>query len=74
VAGLIGLDEILRRLEKHDERFIAIEEKIKKLREDMSKGFERYEGELIKLREDMNRIFELVNRHISASKRLGINV
>ncbi len=58
VAGLIGLQEILERLDKHEERFIRIEEEIKRLREDMNKGFERHDIELAKLREDMNRGFE----------------
>ena len=40
VAGLIGLDEILRKFEKYDERFLSIEEEIKRLREDMNRGFE----------------------------------
>lgn len=65
VAGLIGLEEILRRLEKHDERFISIEEEIRKLREDMNKGFERYDEELARLREDMNRGFERYDRELA---------
>ncbi|PUA32061.1 MAG: hypothetical protein B9J98_04195 [Candidatus Terraquivivens tikiterensis] len=59
VAGLIGLDEVLKRLDRHEEELV-------RLREDMVKGFERYGTELARLREDMNRGFELVNRHISA--------
>ena len=76
VAGLIGLEEILKRLDKHEKELI-------RLREDMNKILERlnrHEKELIKLREDMNRLredmirgFDLVNRHISAlGARLGI--
>ena len=48
VAGIIGLDEILRRQEVHDEKFAEIvkrldthEEELVRLREDMHRGFER---------------------------------
>jgi DNA repair exonuclease SbcCD ATPase subunit len=67
VAGMLGLEEILSRLEKHDERFEEIlqrldrhEAELVKLREDMVEGFRRYDEilmmhtqELVKLREDM---------------------
>ena len=59
VAGLIGLEEILRRLDRHESELV-------KLREDMIEGFKRHDTEILKLREDMNRGFELVERHISA--------
>ncbi len=59
VAGLIGLEEILKRLDRN-------EQEMARLREDMIKGFERHDREIERLREDMNRGFELVNRHISA--------
>ena len=69
VAGLIGLDEILKRLEKHDEKFVEIlkkldghEEELLRLREDTNKLRE----DMNKLREDTNKGFELVERHISA--------
>jgi hypothetical protein len=62
VAGLIGLEEILRRLDRHEAELV-------KLREDMV----RHEAELVRLREDMNKLredmnrgFELIERHISA--------
>jgi hypothetical protein len=62
VAGLIGLEEILRRLDRHEAELV-------KLREDMV----RHEAELVRLREDMNRLredmirgFELIERHINA--------
>ena len=62
VAGLIGLEEILKRLDRHEEELVKLREDMNKLREDMNK-----------LREDMNRGFELVNRHISAiGARWGI--
>jgi hypothetical protein len=40
VAGLLGLGEVLRRLDEHGERLVRIEEELVKLREDMNKGFE----------------------------------
>jgi len=62
VAGLIGLEEILRRLDRHEAELV-------KLREDMV----RHEAELVRLREDMNKLredmnrgFELIERHINA--------
>jgi len=67
VAGMLGFEEILRRLERHDKRFEEIlhrldrhEAELIKLREDMILGFKRHDEilekhtqELIKLREDM---------------------
>jgi len=47
VAGILGLEEIIRRLEKHDEKFNEILERL-----------DRHEEELKKLREDMNRLRE----------------
>ncbi|ADM28233.1 conserved hypothetical protein [Ignisphaera aggregans DSM 17230] len=65
VAGLIGLGEILRRLERHEEELKKIWEEIARLREDMNRGFERYDqqiaklwNEIAKLREDMVKGFE----------------
>jgi hypothetical protein len=80
VAGLIGLEEILKRLDKygeilikHTEEIIKLREDFKelrkeqiKLREDMNKGFLRHDEEIAKLREDMNKGFQLIERHISA--------
>ena len=70
VAGLIGLEEILRRLDRN-------EEEIAKLREDMMRGFERHDREIERLREDMNKLredmlkgFELVERRISRLENL----
>lgn len=45
VAGMLSLDEILRRLEKHDERFTEILRRL-----------DTYEAELLKLREDFNKL------------------
>ncbi|MCF3653255.1 MAG: DUF3782 domain-containing protein [Aigarchaeota archaeon] len=65
VAGLIGLEEILKRLDRHEAELV-------KLRENMV----RHESELVKLREDMNRLredmirgFELVERRIELVER-----
>ena len=73
VAGLIGLDEILKRLDRHQAELVKLRQDVVELRremvelrEDMIRGFDRHDKELTKLREDMNRGFELVNRHISA--------
>jgi len=55
VAGLLGLEEILKRLDRHEEQLVKLREDMVKLREDMNK-----------LREDMNRGFELIERRISA--------
>ncbi|MCL7383707.1 MAG: DUF3782 domain-containing protein [Thaumarchaeota archaeon] len=80
VAGLIGLEEILKRLDRNESELV-------KLREDMVEGFKRHDAEIIKLREDMNKLredmnrlredmnrgFEFVERHISAlGSRWGI--
>ena len=66
VAGLIGLDEILKRFEKHDEELV-------KLRKDMVEGFKRHDeeiaelrAEMVKLRRDMLEGFKLLERHINA--------
>jgi hypothetical protein len=66
VAGLIGLEEVLKRLDRHESELVKLREDMNKLREDMNKGFKRHDEEIAKLREDMNKGFELVNRHISA--------
>jgi len=73
VAGLIGLEEVLKRLDRHEAQLVKLREDMNrlredmnKLREDMNKGFRRYDEELARLREDMNRGFELLRRHIDA--------
>jgi hypothetical protein len=53
VAGLLGLEEILKRLDRHEAELVRLREDMNKLREDMVEGFRRYDGELIRLREDM---------------------
>lgn len=81
VAGLIGLEEILKRLDRHEAELV-------KLREDLNRGFEkqgeilsrhgeilsRHEAELVKLREDMlegfRRHSEILSRHEAELIRL----
>ena len=43
VAGLLGLEEILKRLDKHEEQLVKLREDFNKLREDMNRGFELIE-------------------------------
>jgi len=73
VAGLIGLREVLERLDKHEEELIRLREDLNRLREDlirlredMNKGFELHWAEIQRLRKDMNKGFESINRLISA--------
>ncbi|GBC70044.1 hypothetical protein HRbin01_01752 [archaeon HR01] len=51
VAGLIGLEEILKRLDSHEAELV-------RLREDMVAGFNRHDEELARLREETNRLRE----------------
>ncbi len=60
VAGMLGLEEILRRLDKHEAELVKLREDMNKLREDMLLGFKRHDvmfekqaEEIAKLREDM---------------------
>jgi hypothetical protein len=60
VAGLLSLEEALRRLDEHGERLVRIEEELVRLRgemaelrEDMVAGFKRHDEEMAKLREEM---------------------
>lgn len=66
VAGLIGLEEILKRLDKHETELVELRKEAVELREDMIAGFKRNDEEIAKLRENMNRGFELLTRHLSA--------
>ena len=43
VAGLLGLEEILRRLDRHESELVKLREDMNKLREDMNRGFELVE-------------------------------
>ncbi|MEM3745653.1 MAG: DUF3782 domain-containing protein [Candidatus Bathyarchaeia archaeon] len=65
VAGLLGLEEILRRLDRNEAELAKLREDFNKLREDFnrkaeedSKRFISIEAELAKLREDMYKLRE----------------
>jgi len=71
VAGLIGLSEILRRLDRHEEQLVKIwerlakiDEEIAKLREDMIKGFERHDKEFEKVWNEIARLREEMVKEI----------
>jgi len=73
VVGLLGFEEILRRLDKHEEELVKLREDLNRLGENMFLGFKRHDEELVKLREEMNKLredmlrgFELMNRHLDA--------
>jgi hypothetical protein len=73
VAGLLGFEEILRRLDRHEGELVKLREDLNRLGENMLLGFKRHDEELVKLREDMNRLredmlrgFELMNRRLDA--------
>ena len=84
VAGMLGLDEILRRLEKHDEKFEEIlkrldrhEAELVRLREDMIAGFkrhdeilERHAQEIARLREDFNKMLGVIAQIQEEQRRL----
>ncbi len=77
VAGLLGLEEILKRLDRNEQEVRRIWQEIERLREDMIKGFERHDREIEKLREDMNKLredmmkgFELMDRRVSRLENL----
>jgi len=64
VAGMLGLEEILRRMDRHEEALEKHTAEIVRLREDMLAGFKRHDEvlakhsqEIVKLREDFNRMF-----------------
>jgi hypothetical protein len=59
VAGLLGLEEILKRLDRHEDEVRRIWQEIEKLREDMNR-----------LREDMMKGFELMDKRITRLENL----
>jgi len=54
VAGLIGMEEILKRLDRHEELLVELFKKLEKHEEELVKIWE----ELARLREDMNKGFQ----------------
>jgi len=54
VAGLIGMEEILKRLDRHEELLVELFKKLEKHEEELVKIW----GELARLREDMNKGFQ----------------
>jgi hypothetical protein len=48
-AGLLGLEEILKRLDRHEDEVRRIWQEIEKLREDMMKGFELMDRRISRL-------------------------
>ncbi len=83
VAGFLGLGEILKRLDRHEERLVELREDMNKLREeanrlredmnrlreDMMEGFRRHDIEIARLREDMNRLREDTNKGFALIER-----
>jgi len=69
VAGLIGLDEVLRRLDRHEEELVKLREDINRLREDMIEGFKRHDEEMARLREDFNRALQAIDKRFEVMDR-----
>ena len=85
VAGMLGLEEILKRLDRHEAELVRLredmtmgfkrhDEEIARLREDMNAGFKRHDEEITRLREDMKSGFErhdkILMRHEAELVRL----
>jgi len=67
VAGLIGLEEILKRLDRHEEELVKIWEELARLREDMNKGFQRHDqlfAEIFKRFEHYDQLFAEVFKRL----------
>ncbi|RLI31891.1 hypothetical protein DRO51_02995, partial [Candidatus Bathyarchaeota archaeon] len=58
VAGFLGLEEILKRLDKHEEQLVKLREDFNRKCEEDSKRFLSIESEIAKLREDLNKLRE----------------
>jgi hypothetical protein len=67
VTGLIGLEEIIRRLDKHGEALM-------KLREEMVKGFEANDNNLKQFREEINKNFKRYDIEFESLKRHLLNL
>jgi hypothetical protein len=55
VAGLIGLEEILKRLDRNEQELV-------RLREDMAKMFEKHEERFARIEEEIGRIWQEIER------------
>ena len=69
VAGMIGLDEILKRLDAHDQKFAEIIKRLEVHDEkfaEIVKRLDAHDEELVRLRKDMLLGFERMDRHLSA--------
>ncbi len=77
VAGLIGLTEVLKRMDRLEAELVKLREEMVELREDMNKlreDMNKLREDMNKLREDMNAGFERVNRRITAlGARWGVD-
>src|SRR5579875_2033052 len=70
VAGLIGLTEVLKRMDRFEEELVKLREDMNKLREDMNKLRE----DMNRFREEMDAGFDLLNRKITAlGARWGVD-
>ena len=55
VAGLLGLEEILKRLDRNEQELV-------RLREDMAKMFEKHEERFARIEEEIGRIWQEIER------------
>ena len=55
VAGLLGLEEILKRLDRNEQELV-------RLREDMAKMFEKHEERFARIEEEIRRIWQEIER------------
>jgi len=77
VAGLIGMEEILRRLDRHEEELVKIWEELARLREDMNKGFQRNDqlfAEVFKRFEHYDQLFAEVFKRFEKHDQLFAEV
>jgi len=73
VAGLIGLEEILKRLDRHEEELAKIWEELARLREDMNKGFQRHDqlfAEVFKRLEKYDQLFAEILKKLEQHDQL----
>jgi predicted nucleic acid-binding Zn-ribbon protein len=55
VAGLLGLEEILKRLDRNEQELV-------RLREDMTKMFEKHDERFARIEEEIRRIWQEIER------------